>query len=134
MIRNILAVVAGLVTGSYCNMLIIENGHHLMTLPEGFRFSDPENMKNGLMTLAPQYFAIPFLAHAAGVLIGGIIAALLGKGNKKRNAFVISLVFLLAGITMVFLMEAPLWFEITDLSLAYLPMGYLAGKIAGGKS
>jgi hypothetical protein len=134
MIRNIIVIVLGVFVAGFVNTLIIENGHHLMTVPEGFTFSDPENLKNGLVDLAPKFFIIPFLAHAVGTFIGALIAALLGSGNKKRNAYAISIAFMVGGIIMVYTLEAPLWFEITDLALAYLPMGFLAGKIAGGKS
>ena len=28
---------------------------------------------------------------------------------------------------------SPMWFNVTDLLLAYIPMGYLGGILAGGK-
>ena len=39
--------------------------------------------------------------------------------------------FLLGGISMVFIMPAPLWFIIVDISIAYIPMGWLGWKLTG---
>ncbi len=38
--------------------------------------------------------------------------------------------FLLGGITNVFLLPAPVWFAALDLIGAYIPMGWLGGKLA----
>ena len=34
---------------------------------------------------------------------------------------------------MVSMLGGPMWFNITDLLLAYIPMGYLGGILARGK-
>ena len=49
---------------------------------------------------------------------------------NDKFALGIGVFFLLGGITMVFILPSPTWFNALDLSLAYIPMGYLAGKLA----
>jgi hypothetical protein len=41
--------------------------------------------------------------------------------------------FLLGGIAMILNCGGPAWFIATDLLLAYLPMAYLGGFLAGRK-
>ena len=41
----------------------------------------------------------------------------------------IGVFFLIGGTMSVFMLPAPVWFEILDLSLAYIPMGWLGGKL-----
>ena len=47
-----------------------------------------------------------------------------------RFALGIGVWFLLGGIVNVFMLPSPTWFTILDLAGAYIPMGYLAGKLA----
>ena len=48
-------------------------------------------------------------------------------------AICIGIFFLLGGISMVFIMPAPVWFIVADLSLAYIPMGWFGWKLSGQK-
>lgn len=50
-----------------------------------------------------------------------------------KFAMAIAVFFLAGGIASVFMLPSPVWYTVTDLVVAYLPMGYLAGKLAGGK-
>jgi hypothetical protein len=62
MIKNILAVILGLVLGSAINMGLIILGAENFPLKEGF---DPMNAMNWDL----KYFLFPFLAHAIGKLV-----------------------------------------------------------------
>jgi hypothetical protein len=47
-----------------------------------------------------------------------------------KFALAIGCFFLIRGIINVILLPSPVWFTLTDLFLAYIPMAYLAGKLA----
>jgi hypothetical protein len=51
-----------------------------------------------------------------------------GTPSLKR-AMVPGILFLAGGVLMVVILDAPLWFEITDLVLAYIPMAWLGFKL-----
>jgi hypothetical protein len=38
---------------------------------------------------------------------------------------------LMGGIAAAFMIPAPVWFVVLDLTLAYLPMAWLGGRLAG---
>ncbi|MFT5819965.1 MAG: hypothetical protein ACI8ZM_001190 [Crocinitomix sp.] len=131
-IRNILAVILGLGIGGFVNMSLINVGYSVTPIP-GFDPTDPEAME----TLATVYknldfkfYVFPFLAHAVGTLVGAIVAGLIAANHKMKFATAIGCVFLLGGIMVNFMIAGPVWFIAADIILAYIPMGWLGGKIA----
>lgn len=127
-LRNILAIIAGIVVGSAINMGIIMISGSLIPPPEGVNPADMESLKASMHLFQPKHFLMPFLAHALGTLVGAMVAALLAANNKIRLAFVIGIFFLAGGIANVMMLPSPLWFTILDLGLAYIPMSYLGYK------
>ena len=77
-------------------------------------------------------FLFPFLAHALGTLSGAFIAAKIAASRPMILAMVIGVFFLIGGIMMVSMVGGPIWFNATDLLLAYIPMGYLGGVLGRG--
>lgn len=59
------------------------------------------------------------------------MAATVAAGHRMRFALGIACFFLLGGISMVAMVGGPIWFAFLDLGVAYLPMGYLGGALAG---
>lgn len=69
---------------------------------------------------------MPFLAHAIGTLAGAILTALLAKKPLKPIApLLIGVFFMIGGILNILILPSPLWFSMTDLVIAYLPMAWL---------
>jgi len=127
-IRNILAVLAGLLVGGIVNMGIIQISGSIIPPPEGIDITSSEGIKAGMEFLQPKHFIMPFLAHALGTLVGAFLAALIAANHKMKFALAIGFSFLIGGIMMVFMVPGPIWFVIVDLLLAYIPMAYLGAK------
>lgn len=133
--RNIVAVLLGLLIGGVVNMAIVTVSGKVISLPEGVNPADMESLKAGLHLFEPKHFLMPFLAHAIGTLVGAFIAAKIAATNQFRLALVIGVFFLAGGIEAVrMLPEAPIWFDVTDLVLAYIPMAYLGYKLSSLKT
>lgn len=130
--RNILAVVAGIVAGSIVNMGIVNVGPSIIPLPEGADVSTMEGLRASMELFTPINFVPPFLGHALGTLAGAFVAAKLAVSHHMRIAIGIGVFFLLGGIVAVVMLGGPLWFKAADLLLAYIPMGFLGAKLAGG--
>lgn len=129
-IRNILAFIAGAIFGSVVNMSIIEISSLVIQPPPGADVSTMEGLSASMPLFEPRHFLMPFLAHALGTLAGAWLAALLAASHKMGLALGIGVLFLAGGIGAVVMIPAPLWFEITDLLLAYIPMAWLGGRLA----
>jgi len=123
-LKNILVFFVGCVIGMSINMGLIIAGNLLIPLEDGV---DP--MDATMWEL--KYFLFPFLAHAVGTLVGAFIVAKYTASYHMLLSLSVGVFFLLGGISMVFIMPAPLWFIIIDISLAYIPMGWYGWKLTG---
>jgi len=133
LLKNILALVAGIIMGSIVNMGIIMLSSSIIPPPEGVDVTNMESLKSSLHLFEPRHFIFPFLAHALGTLVGAYIAALIAANNKLKFALGIGVFFLLGGITSVIMLPSPTWFSVLDLVVAYIPTAWLGGKFAIGK-
>lgn len=128
LVRNVLAVLAGVVVGTITNMGIVVFGGVLIPGPEGADTTTVEGLREAMTLFTPRHFVFPFLAHALGTLAGAFVAAWLAASHSLKLALVIGLWFLLGGCTMIAMCGGPLWFIVLDLGLAYLPMAWLGGS------
>jgi hypothetical protein len=124
-LRNIIAIILGLVIGGAVNMSLIMLGPVLIPPPPGVDMTTEEGLLASMHLFQPEHFLFPFLAHALGSLVGSFLTACIATHFKLWGAMFISLMFLYGGCYMAYLLPAPNWFEVTDIALAYLPMGYL---------
>ena len=131
--KNVLAVISGVVVGSLVNMGLISIGQIVVSLPEGADVSTMEKFRDSMKLFTPVNFLFPFLAHALGTLAGAFIAARVAASHQMKFAIGIGVFFLTGGATMVSMVGGPLSFNVTDLLLAYIPMGYLGGILARRK-
>ena len=133
-LRNLLAVVVGVVVGSFVNLALVNAGPHVIPLPEGADVSTMEGLKEAMTRFSPANFLFPFLGHALGTLAGAFLAAKVAASHRMKFALGIGVFFLLGGIMMVASCGGPIWFIAADLLIAYLPMGYLGGVLARPKA
>ncbi|EMY78608.1 hypothetical protein LEP1GSC060_3768 [Leptospira weilii serovar Ranarum str. ICFT] len=128
-IRNILAVVVGAVIGSVVNMGIILISGHIIPPPNGADVTTMEGLKVSIHLFQPKHFILPFLAHALGTFAGALFTAIISANHKMKFALGIAFLFLAGGIANIIMLPSPIWFTGLDLVGAYIPMGYLAGRL-----
>lgn len=133
-IKNILAVITGLVIGSVVNMALIMISGSIIPPPDGADVTTTEGLKASMHLFEPKHFIFPFLAHALGTFVGAFVTAMIAANHKMKFAMAIGGFFLLGGISSVFMLPSPTWFTVLDLVAAYIPMAYLAGKLAMKKN
>ena len=129
-LRNVLAVAAGIILGSVVNMGLIMISGSIIPPPEGADMTTAEGLKASAHLLQPRHFLFPFLAHALGTLAGAYLTARLAISRNSFLAILIGVFFLIGGIAAANMIPAPNWFVVTDLFLAYLPMAWLGGRLA----
>jgi hypothetical protein len=128
-LRNVLAVIAAVFTGGAANMGIIMLSSSVIPPPEGVNPADMESIAQNMHLFEPIHYVMPFLAHSVGSFVGALVAALLAATHKMRFAVGLGIWTLVGGIAAAFMIPAPTWFIVLDLSLAYLPTAFLAGKL-----
>jgi hypothetical protein len=125
--RIILGLFLGLFVGAMVNGSFIELGTKIFPFPNGVNFDTPEGME-AFSGLPLKYYIFPFIAHAMGTLSGCLVALLFVRTYATWVVYTIGSLFLVGGIMAVYMINAPLWFDILDLSMAYIPMAWLATK------
>ena len=127
--KNILAVISGAVVGSLVNMGLVNIGPMIIPIPEGADLSTMESLRESMNLFTPANFFFPFLAHALGTLVGAFVATKIAASHQLKLALGIGVFFLAGGVTAASMLGGPMWFNVTDLLLAYLPMGYMGGVL-----
>lgn len=128
-VRNILAVVAGIVIGNLVNMSLVNAGYALYPT-EGLDPNDMESIKEAMKSFTAINFLFPFLAHALGTFAGAFIAAKIAATHKWRFAMAFGIIYFIGGVIVSFMLPAPAWFITVDLLFAYFPFAWMAGKLA----
>jgi len=128
MMRNILAVIAGLAVGMGVNMaLVMFNGYVLFPMPAGTDMNDPEQMNAYIATLPTAAFLVVLIAHLSQSFVGGWVAARVGTSRPMLLAMIAGLAALTGGIVNMMILRGPDWMVI-ELPL-YLVVAWLAGRM-----
>jgi hypothetical protein len=128
-IKNALALILGIGLGGFINLIILGVNGTLIPMPEGADVSTPEGLARSISLFQPIHFMAPFMAHALGTFFASWITVQFAGTPSLKRAMVPGILFLAGGVYMVMILDAPLWFEITDLVLAYIPMAWLGFKL-----
>lgn len=131
-LKNILAVIAGLIAGMAANMGLLMLLNELIPAPEGVDFNNMETIVQAMEAgkYEMEHFITPFVAHSAQALLGAFVAVKLGDSKHLMLALIIGGLSLVGGIMAVSMIPAPLWYNVVDLVFAYIPMSLLGWKLA----
>lgn len=119
MLRNILAVVAGLVAGVVVVSAIELAGWRVFPLPQGVDPMDPEQLKAAIPFLPVGSFIFVIAAHGIGSFAGSAVAISAGR-RRARFGWIIGAVFLAMTILNLLMIPSPLWFIAADLATVIL--------------
>ncbi len=133
-LKNVIAVIAGIIFGSLVNMGIINISGSVIPSPDGSDVTTIEGLKASMNLFEPKHFIMPFLAHALGTFAAAFLAIKIAPSHQMKIAIGIGIFYLAGGITNIILLPSPLWYGILDLACAYIPMAYLAGTLANKKT
>ena len=129
-LRNVLAVIAGGIVGGVVNMGIVTISPSIIPPPDGTDITTMEGLQEAMLYFEPKHFIMPFLAHAVGTLVGAYTAARIAVTHKMKLALLIGAFFLVGGIMAVMSLSSLMWYSIVDLVGAYIPMGWIGGRLA----
>ena len=130
-LKNVLAVAAGIIIGGIINGGLIMLGPSIIPLPEGIDPGNIESIKANIHRYSTANFISVFLAHALGTLVGAFVCTKLLAVRQITFPILIGFFFLIGGVSMVKQIGGPTWFTSLDLILAYVPMAWLGAKLGG---
>lgn len=128
-VRNILAVVIGLMAGGLVNMGLVTLGPKVFPPPPGAVLTTPEGLAAAMPLLEPVHFVFPFLAHAGNAFVGALVVCLMASSRRAQLPWIVGGLTLVGGIAASLMIPAPVWFKAVDLVFAYVPMTWLAIRV-----
>ena len=117
MVRNILAVLAGLIVGNLAIMGLHYLGIYFYPLPEGTNIDDMNAIAEYMKIASLGSLLMVMFAHIGGTFIAGIAATLLSK--EMYVAYIVGGFFTIMGIWNLYLLPHPIWFNFE--AILYLP-------------
>lgn len=130
LLKITLALILGIAIGGGINMALVILGPTLIAPPPGVDMASAEGLRASMHLLQPRHLLMPFLAHAVGTFVGALAGSVLAVSYRSLVAYAIGTIFLCGGIAASFMIPAPTWFMVLDLTVAYLPMAWLGVSIA----
>ena len=127
-LKNVLAVIVGVVVGSIANMIVVMVGPVIIPPPDGVDVTNVESIRSSMHLFEFKHFIFPFLAHALGTLAGAYLAAQIAASCRMAAAMVVGGLFLIGGIVNVIMIGGPVLFNVVDLVCAYVPMACIGGN------
>ncbi len=125
MVRNILAVLAGLIVGNLAIMGLHYVGMYFYPLPKGVNMGDMNTMADYVKIAPFSALLMVMFAHVGGAFIAGLAAALLSK--KMYVAYIVGGFFSIMGIWNLYLLPHPMWFNLE--AILYLPAAIYGFKL-----
>ena len=127
MLRNIAAVIAGLVVGMIVNLALIQLNTVFFPLPDGVDMTNTAQMKDAIQEMPAAAWILVFAAHLGQAFVGGWVAARFGASHRMMLAMIVGVLSLAGGIANAVMLSTPAWTWI-EVPL-YLVVAWLAGRM-----
>ncbi|MEZ6194556.1 MAG: hypothetical protein R3F20_02345 [Planctomycetota bacterium] len=110
MLRNIIAVIVGLVAGMVWNQLFVTlNATVLFPMPEGTTMDDAEKFRAYVETLPATAFLVVLVAHVGQAAVGGWVAARLGASRPAVLAWIVGILTAIGSVAAQLMFGGPVW-------------------------
>ncbi len=127
MLRNIAAVIAGLVVGMIVNFALLQLNTVFFPLPDGVDMTDTAQMKDVIQGMPAAAWILVFAAHLGQAFVGAWVAARLGASRRMMLAMIVGVLSLAGGIANAVMLSAPVW---TWVEMPFYPVvAWLAGRM-----
>src|SRR5215204_3065139 len=107
MTRNIIAIIAAIVTGGVVVFLMDVLGHSIYPAPAGLDPGRPETISDYLKSVPVGGLLFIALSQAAGAFSGGFVSSIISK--KPRIALIYGAIALTFGVLNLLAVPHPVW-------------------------
>jgi len=126
-LRNIAAVIAGLVVGMIVNLALIQLNTVFFPLPDGVDMTNTAQLKDAVQGMPAAAWILVIAAHLGQAFVGGWVAARLGASRWMMLAMIVGVLSLAGGIANAVMLSVPAWVWIE--TPFYLVAAWLAGRM-----
>ncbi len=132
-VKNIIAVIVGLIVGMSANMLLVYLGMSVVDYPETVTMKDSDTIGQSIRAgeFEFKHYIFPFIAHSMQALLGAFICTKIAASNYFKLAMLIGVISLIGGIWNSMILGTSFVANIIDW-IAYLPMAYLGWRLGMG--
>jgi hypothetical protein len=117
MLRNISAVLLGVVV-AFCTVMLVEwLSHQVYPLPPGLDFKNPEQVRQFTSSLPLGAFLLILLGWLLGTISGGLAACYVAREKPLVFASIIGAVMLAATVANLVMIPHPTWFSIAGITV-----------------
>ncbi len=130
MLRDFVAVVAGIITAFLTIMLIDKIGHMIYPPPTGLDFADPEAIRPYLATLPIGAYLFIWASSVVGAFTGTLIACFAGAARTAILAAAVGGIVFAATVANFIWIPHPLWLSLATLAGIILSTRLAMGLVA----
>ena len=130
MIRSILTVIVGILSGSATVWVLQWVGHIFYPPPAGIDLQNLEAFKQYVATAPTGMLLSVLAAWAGGAFVGGLVAALLSERRRALHALAVGALQTVLAVAQFSMIPHPLWFMVLGVTM-FLPVAGLAGLLVG---
>jgi hypothetical protein len=129
MVRNILGVIAGFITGGIFVTLFEWIGHQIYPIPANINPSDMASLGEYVKNAPLGALISVIVAQSMGSFFGGLVTGLITIAKNVTAWIYAVLALIMAGLN-AFLIPHPVWFVVISLLLP-IPLALLGSRVSG---
>ncbi len=127
-IRNTFAAMVGAVTGVVLISMLQIFSQRLYPLPAGLDPANKEAMGEFIRTLPATAMLLVLASYAIGVTVGAWLAGKLSHNADRRQAVMVTILFVAASVMNLLAFPHPLWFWVANFAVV-IGGGWLAVRL-----
>ncbi len=133
MIRNVAAIIGGIVIAFLTVMLVDMLNHTIYPPPPGLDFSNPEATRPYLDTLPIGAFLLIMASSVVAAFVGTLVASFASTVRSQNCAIIVGGMVFAATVANFIAIPHPMWLAIATL-LGVVVSAWAAMRIAGGST
>jgi hypothetical protein len=126
-IRNIVAVLVGLVAATLVVMMADQMSHIIHPPPSHLNFNDKEAFEKYMQNVPVQAFMVMMAGWILSSFAGGLVTTLIQTEKKIWLALITGGILMAGALANQFMIPHPGWMMVCTL-VFYIPSAYLGGK------
>jgi hypothetical protein len=131
MMRSLLTVISGLVSGMLAGRFVLFLGRNVAPPPADLNPGDLEAVKRFVAAAPTDYFVLLLAAWAVGAFVGGLVAGLLAPNHRVWHAVAVGMVQAAVAAVQLLAIPHPPWVVMSALAL-FVPIAWLGGRLFSG--